>query len=387
MVPDPDLTGDHRPGEDVSGPVPPPPPAATPQWSNHVHPALPSGYPEPVGYPEPASLMGPDGTPGYVGYPPPMIADPKPEPLPVEPREYHQFYRAPAFRWWKPLAAVALFAVGWFMVSIPPTMIAVFWELSQGRPMNLENLNTPAFFAANDVSLALAIPVALLVHWLIYRQRPRWLSSITGGFRWGFFGRSVGIAAIGLLALLGIQTALAGGVGDLTWDGNSLFLLLVIVFTTPFQAAGEEYAMRGLVFRSVSSWFSNRWVALGIGITVNAVFFMLLHGAGDPWLISYYLLVAVVFSVLVWRTGGLEAAIAMHVVNNLIGELTLPFQPEAFAQLFDRQAGTAGPEVLIQMGITVLVAAALLWQASRLKLPRANAPAALAQPQAPSGLV
>lgn len=387
MVPDPDLTGENHPGADNPGSVPPPPLAATPPWSNTMPPALPGGYPEPVGYPEPMTLAGPDGAPTYLGYPPPMIAEPKPEPLPVEPREYHQFYRAPAFRWWKPLAALALFAVGWFLVSIPPTMIAVFWDLSQGRERDLQKLNSPALFAANNVSLALSIPVALMVHWLIYRQRPRWLSSITGGFRWGFFGRSVAIAAIGLLALLGIQTALAGGVGELTWDSNSLFLLLVILLTTPFQAAGEEYAMRGLVFRSVSSWFGNRWVALGIGIAVNAVFFMLLHGAGDPWLISYYLLVAVVFSVLVWRTGGLEAAIALHVVNNLVGELLLPFQPKAFAQLFERQAGSAGPEVLIQMGITVLVGAALLWQASRLKLPRANAPAARAQPQASSGLV
>jgi len=389
VVSGPELSDEERPGAEASGQISPPPvppaefnsyPAAVSEFSAYPPPPPPPGWytdvpPVAGGYPEPS------------GYPPHVGKPPKPEPLPVEPREYQQFYRAPAFRWWKPLAAVTLFFVAWIVMSVPPVMIAIVWEMSHGKPLSMDELNTPAMFAANNVSIALAIPAALLTHWLIYRQRPRWLSSIVGGFRWGLFGRSVAIATVGLLIIFAVEVALAGGVGELTWDANSLFLLLTVVLTTPFQAAGEEYMMRGLVFRSVASWFRNRWLGLVIGIVVNSVIFMLLHGAGDPWLIAYYLLVAVLFSVLVWRTGGLEAAIAIHVVNNLVSEMTLPFQPDVFAHIFDRQAGVAGPETLIQMGIMVLVAAALLWQASRLKLLRANAPAALAQPQASAGLV
>lgn len=379
MVSGPDLNPEDRPTTDPgafpqpdvtpSAAVPPPPPP----WN--------AGFPPPPPAPM-AGFVAPDGYPAYA------VAMPKPEPLPIEPREYQEFYRAPAFRWWKPLAAIALFSVAWLLVSIPPVTIAMMWEAARtGRAMTVDLLETPLGFAANNVTLVLAIPVALLTHWLIYRQRPRWLSSIDGRFRWGLFGRFMATTAVIMLVAYGLQAFFGGGLGTLTWDTNSLFLLLTIIITTPFQAAGEEYMMRGLVFRSVASWFNRRWLGLVIGIIVNAVIFMLLHSAGDPWLISYYLLVAVLFSVLVWRTGGLEAAIAMHVVNNVISEIALPFQPEAFAHVFDRQAGVAGPETLIQMGITVLVAAALLWQASRLKLPRANAPAALAQPQASAGLV
>lgn len=378
MVSGPDLNPADRPDAEPGSLLPP---AVSPEA------AVPPPPPPPwnTGFPPPPPPMA--GYPAPEGYPAYAVTKPKPEPLPIEPREYQEFYRAPAFRWWKPLAAISLFAAVWLLVSMPPVSIAMMWESARtGRPMTVDLLETPLGFAANNLTLVLAIPVALLTHWLIYRQRPRWLSSITGGFRWGLFGRFMAITAVIMLIGYGVQTFLSGGLGTLAWGKDSLFLLLTIVITTPFQAAGEEYMMRGLVFRSVASWFNRRWLGLIIGIIVNAVIFMLLHGAGDPWLISYYLLVAVLFSILAWRTGGLEAAIAMHVVNNVLSEIALPFQPGALAHIFDRQAGVAGPETLVPMGITALVAGALLWQASRLKLSRENAPAAAAQPQTVAGL-
>jgi uncharacterized protein len=300
----------------------------------------------------------------------------KPPPLPLEPREYHQFYRAPAFRWWKPLAAIAMFGGLWVVASI---LIMIGPLLAQyastgSLPASESDLNSPIWFAVNNVSLAVAVPLALWTSWVVFRQRPKWLSSITGGFRWGVFGRFFAIVAPVWVLSMVIETVLAGGFGDLSWNDDSLFLILTIVITTPFQAAGEEYMMRGLVGRSVGSWFSNRWAGLVVSTLVTSVVFMLLHGAGDPWLNAFYLLVGMVFSILVWRTGGLEAAVAMHVVNNLVSEALLPFSSEAMTHLFDRQAGVAGPETLIQMGLTVLVGGLLLWQSSRLGLRPAAAP-------------
>jgi membrane protease YdiL (CAAX protease family) len=79
----------------------------------------------------------------------------------------------------------------------------------------------------------------------------------------------------------------------------------------------------------------------------------------------------------VWKTGGLEAGIALHVVNNLIGEVTIPFG--GLESMFDRQAGAAGPEILIQMFFTLALVAALLLVARRLKIPQSAAPAAVPQ--------
>lgn len=398
MVPEAGVTpptdGDGSPTPQGGYPYPaqsgqPYPPQAYPP-----QPYPPQPYAPQEGYPysqQPGYSYPPQPAPAYpVGSAVPRYYPAsRPEPLPVEPQEYHQFYRAPAFRWWRPLVALLVFAVGWLGATMIAVIVALAWDVTHSGttldPANMSlNLNTPAMFAANNISLAACIPIAMLTGWLVYRQRPGFLSSITGRFRWGLFGHFLLIVAPLMLAWMALQAVVDGGLGNLAWGPNSLFLLATIVLTTPLQAAGEEYANRGLIARSVGSWFGNRWVALGAATIVNGVIFTLLHSAADPWLNAYYFTVALTFTLLTWRTGGLEAAIVMHIVNNLLGELTLPFSTEDFSHLFDRQAGVAGPETLIQISVTVLVGAALWWRASALKLPRATAPgAAQAQPLPP----
>jgi membrane protease YdiL (CAAX protease family) len=166
---------------------------------------------------------------------------------------------------------------------------------------------------------------------------------------------------------------MAGGL-ELVWNPDSLFLIVVILLTTPFQAAGEEYGVRGLLARSIGSWFSSSRVGLVVATVLTSVVFMLLHGAGDPWLNGYYFGMGVIFSLLVWRTGGLEAAVALHMVNNLVGEITVPFGD--LGSMFDRHAGVAGPEILIQVFFTVAIAVAMWWLSGRSSLTRSAAPAA-----------
>ena len=48
------------------------------------------------------------------------------------------------------------------------------------------------------------------------------------------------------------------------------------------------------------------------------MFFALAHGTQDGWLFGDRLAFGVVASWLAWRTGGLEAPIALHVANNLV---------------------------------------------------------------------
>ena len=316
----------------------------------------------------------------------PVLAQPpaywvpsKPTALPITHREYHEFFRAPRFRWWKPLAAIAMFAAGWFIVSLVISIPLVMFDAASGRfdmesAVGGELVMTPLLFLANNISLALAIPAAGLTAWAVFGQRPRWMSSIAGGFRWGLFWRFVAVAVPILLLSFGTEVLL-GGPPTLVWNADSWFLIVAIVLTTPFQAAGEEYGVRGILARSVGSWFSSSRVGLVVATGLTSAVFMLLHGAGDPWLNGYYFVVGVICSLLVWKTGGLEAAIALHVVNNLIGEITLPFG--GLESMFDREAGVAGPEILIQMFFTVALAVALLVVARRLRIPQSAAPAAV----------
>ena len=51
---------------------------------------------------------------------------------------------------------------------------------------------------------------------------------------------------------------------------------------------------------------------------VSATLFALAHGTQDAWLFGDRLAFGLVASWLAWRTGGLEAPIALHVANNLV---------------------------------------------------------------------
>jgi membrane protease YdiL (CAAX protease family) len=295
---------------------------------------------------------------------------PKPSPLPDQPREYHEFYRAPAFRAWKPWVAIVAAAVGAFVIMLLLSISAVSLGLIDVSAFLAgREVDGFALFAVNNVSLALCIPVIIGVHVLIFRQRPGWLFSITGAFRWKLFGKFLLLVLPFELAALGYDIW-RGALEGLSWRPDGLLVIAVILLTTPFQAAAEEIAVRGLLLRCVGSMFKWRLPGLIVGGLISAIVFMLLHGAGDLWLNIFYFIFAAVAVVLVWRTGGLEAAIAMHIVHNLLSELFLPWMD--MTGIFDREAGVGSAEVLVYVVLNLVTAALIVWQAKRWKLPVAR---------------
>lgn len=297
--------------------------------------------------------------------------------LPVVPREYHEFYRAPSFRWWRPLVAIAMFAGTWFAAILVASLAGFAYDWAQGN-LDFEAIQqgrldvTPAIFLANNVGIAAAIPLAWAAHRAVFGQKVRWLSSVQGRFRWGAFWRFVGVVVPLFLLGLAVEVVLSG-LPELRILPETWFLLASVLLTTPLQCAGEEFAMRGLGARALGSWFSSRRVGLVVATAVTAVIFMLMHGAGDPWLNVFYLVFAGCASFMVWRTGGLEAPIALHIVNNMSSMIFLPFM--GVSGIFDREAGVGSPWILVQVVIVVSATALILWQARRLGLPTSAAPA------------
>jgi hypothetical protein len=96
-------------------------------------------------------------------------------------------------------------------------------------------------------------------------------------------------------------------------------LLVVIVATTPLQAAAEEYGFRGYLTQAICSWVSRPMVGTVLAAVVTATLFALAHGTQNVWLFSDRLAFGLVASWLAWRTGGLEAPVALHIANNLVG--------------------------------------------------------------------
>lgn len=339
----------------------PPNPPAQPNWGP---PTLPpsSGAPQPG----PIQWQQPDSERGPV--------------LPLEPREYQQFWRAPRWRWWKMLLVLGIGFVLFMAAQVVALLAAITADDAAGRVSAQEAYNrlqkgelqvTPAFFTANNVSLALLIPLSMLLARWLTGQGPKWLSSVVGGLRWAWLGRCFAVLLPLWLVYTGIQWYFASqsseGLG-LAVNEDTVFLVLAILITTPFQAAGEEYGFRGLVNRAAGSFFANRWAALAAGMLLSSTLFMLAHGAGDPWLNVFYFSFGVVACIMTWRTGGLEAAIAMHVINNVLSEATMPFSD--ISGMFNREAGVANAGILFNVMVPVIGLGLVEWQARRAKLVR-----------------
>ncbi len=301
----------------------------------------------------------------------PEAQAPAPLRLPASPSPYQQVWRTPWLRWWQPLLAIVLGTVLWIVLTVIVLIIVFiiewavagksFFELSDAGTGVGELVLTPGMFLGNNVGLAALWPIAVLMQLLFFRLKPGWLVSVTGKVRrdWAMACLTIVVPVWIVLTLVDL---VIHKIPDLSWSNQSLLLIVGILITTPFQAAGEEFMFRGLVFRGVGSYFANPKVAFWVGSAVSSVFFAAMHGAADIWLNVFYLVFGLVACWVTWKTGSLIAGIVIHVVNNLVAEWALPFTD--ISNLFDRSAGVADWTILIH-ALALVIAGFLIVRAAK----------------------
>ncbi len=178
---------------------------------------------------------------------------------------------------------------------------------------------TPLGLAYLNLALAAAIPVAWLIARVLHGLRPGWLASVRPRIRWRWFVLCFGISIVALFATLVVSATMptqdqgaeiTGRLNDFTSTTRNF--VLVVLLLTPLQAAGEEYAFRGYLTQAFGALFGRRWVA----VLLPAVLFALAHGSQSAPIFVDRLAFGLVAGVAVVLTGGLEAGIAMHVLNN-----------------------------------------------------------------------
>ncbi|HEX6249705.1 MAG TPA: CPBP family intramembrane glutamic endopeptidase [Nocardioidaceae bacterium] len=318
-----------------AAPYPPQPYGAPAPWPP------PPGYPPP-GYPPPG--YPPPGYPGGqpyagAGYPPPpsAVQETRLPPFPhPEPREYHQMLRTWNYAWWKPILGTALVVLGMMVVAplllMPVLVLGVaaedgsFWDNFE-RAATLEEVGPAALLYLN-LSLGAAILVTWLVMRVVHRMRPRWLTSVVPKMRWKLFFIFVGISVVALVAQIVVSMLMPGSQeADLSTELNEItrttvLLGFIVLLTTPFQAAGEEYVFRGYLLQAIGSFWSlpsvPPWVARWLAIVLTSVLFALGHGVQNFPLFFDRFMFGMIAGWLVIRTGGLEAGIAMHILNNFL---------------------------------------------------------------------
>ena len=245
--------------------------------------------------------------------------------------EYQEIHKGGVTSWWRALIGVVVLTMNFLgFMFFPLVLIALFsaYFVANGDSYEqaIDQISggtvTPASLAFINLVLASSIPTVMILTYVLHGWlKPGWIASVTGRMRWGWLLICFGISVVALLATLVVSALLpsAGDAGDVggqlnDWTSTTGRFLLVILLLTPLQAAGEEYAFRGYLTQAVGGLFRPRWVA----VVVPALIFALAHGAQDAPVFFDRFAFGVVAGILVITTGGLEAGIAMHVLNNFL---------------------------------------------------------------------
>jgi membrane protease YdiL (CAAX protease family) len=282
---------------------------------------------------------------------------------------YHRIHEAGLRGVRRPIIGILLMLVGFLLIgAIVATVALAVWFLVTGQPQvpvtELADTThvTPAGLAFLNVAIASFIPLAMFAQRFLHGLHPRWLASVRPRIRWRYLFACLGISVVALVATLVVGAVLPGQDGDVNGPANpftstTFHFLLVILLLTPFQAAGEEYVFRGYITQAFGGVFRNVYVA----VLLPAFLFGLAHGAQSPPVFFDRFAFGVVAGTLVVMTGGLEAGIAMHVLNNFVaygialayGDMSSTLNPGAGSWWSIPVTLT---QSLVYLGLAVLVA-------------------------------
>lgn len=288
------------------------------------------------------------------------------------PREYQQLLRGPRFAWWRPLVVLLLVLALLLVVAI---LVGAGLAVAGRDLRHLSSASgemTVAVFALTNLLLAALIPIALLSTRIAHGADAAYLSSVAGGLRWQWIWRCLRITVPLFVVCAGLALLIEWPQAPrpAQWE----LLLLLVLVGTPLQAAGEEYIFRGLVMQNIGACFRRPRTAMWMATAVSTVLFALVHGSTDPWILLDLGIGAVACCILVWRTGGLEAAIVLHAVNNMVGmSASLVFG--GWDEDFVRETSKGNPlDPALTLLVASIVVALILRQARRQGLQHVRQP-------------
>ena len=280
---------------------------------------------------------------------------------------YPLVLRGASYTWWRSALGVILALAGY--VAVTPAVssavvgIGYFIERPPISPAEYAasgyRFERPVGMLAQNLAIAALILVSFFVVMIVHHVRPRWLSSVQPGIRWRYLLICGAVAVIVLNAISLLPTL--GGV-SVQPQPQLVAFLAVIVLTSPLQAAAEEYLFRGYLLQALGSLVATPW----FGVVVSSVLFAFFHGGQNLPLFLNRLAFGLLAAVLVLKTGGLEAGIAAHIVNNISAYTAAAFTT-SIASLRGVDEITWAASALNIAGFALFTAAAILL-ARRLRL-------------------
>ncbi|UMG93086.1 CPBP family intramembrane glutamic endopeptidase [Nocardioides sp. TF02-7] len=232
--------------------------------------------------------------------------------------ELHRLGRTGVLR-----SGLGTLALGLAMVLVVPVVLSGGY-LALGEPWGEARVDplTPPGLALVCLSLAAAVPVTIVVTRLAHEVPGRWLVSVAGRVRWAWLLTCAGLALVALVAAVALSLALPEtggtpieGAGDVA-TGQVVAFAVLVVTLIPLQAAGGGVRVPRLPDAVARRRAARGRAAPAVAVAVPALLFAVAHGSQDLPVFFDRFAFGVVAGVLALVTGGLEAAVAMHVLNN-----------------------------------------------------------------------
>jgi membrane protease YdiL (CAAX protease family) len=325
-----------------------------------------SGNPAVRSQPAPPSTSGPAAASARrEGYDPQL-----PEALPPDGAWYPQILRGSSYLWWRSLLGV-IFGLSLYLLLtsvITQVVLGISWGVVGAGAAYADwarralAFEVPAGMIAANLGIATLVPICWVLMAIVHQVRPRWLSSVQPRLRWRYLLICAGVALVVLNGVTLIPMALGSSPVTVAAQPGFWGFLIVLILTSPLQAAAEEYFFRGYLMQALGSLVAHP----AFGVVVSAVLFALMHGVQNPALFVNRLGFGLLAGILVWRTGGLEAGIGAHVINNICAYVIAGLT-SSIATVRAISAVT-WTDSAIQLGAFALFAAAALLIARGLKL-------------------
>jgi membrane protease YdiL (CAAX protease family) len=227
--------------------------------------------------------------------------------------------RSRDWAWWRPLLGLLLFTVvytvGVTVLVLASVVVGAAPDLAQA------DLVDPVTLLVTNLTLIVAVPVVWLAWAVAHGMRPGWSSSVLARLRRRLFAPFVlrALATLGVGIGLSVAVGLIFGDDELSGPVSSFgWLLVVVILTTPLQSAAEEYVFRGYLSQMVAGWIGRPRAGAVVAAVVTAAVFSAAHLPPDVLTFLDRFVFGLAASAVVWITGGLEAAIVLHAVNNVL---------------------------------------------------------------------
>lgn len=289
-------------------------------------------------------------------------------------------YIAPArasSAWWRVLLGGMVIVVCWLGLGIVlMTAVVSGWLIPLGVPPYIMTLTGKSFMSPMGIILFL---LTFLFMWLgvwlalrlVHRRRLRTVFSATGRIDGRAFWMGVLLGLVYLAVSIAVHILFLGPPERtaLPLDVWTEWMVSIALFVV-IQASAEEVMFRGYILQYLASWSRHPlvWAVL------PSVAFALLHydSALDPAInrhtLTYTVSFGLVASVLVWRTGGLAAAMGLHIVNNILAIGMFGLEGTALGLelwLFPPEAPDRMMLFNMVLGVVMLAAAFILFKPER----------------------